>query len=101
MTDPPAAPTPEEITRFCAHNMLIRCSGTATRGYLTPVDCDCECHGMVRAAVAAERERCAKVNCVAIECPQCGAEPGDYCAKMYAVHEARWWAAIRAEVKDD
>ena len=49
----------------------------------------------IRAAVAANTERRAKVNCVAIECSECGAEPGDYCAKMYAVHEARWRAAIR------
>ena len=48
------------------------------------------------AAVEAATERCAKVNCVDIECPECGADPGDYCAKMYAVHEARLRAAIRA-----
>jgi len=50
----------------------------------------------VRAAVEVQREEDAKINCVVIECPECGAEPGDYCAKMYAVHEARYRAAIRA-----
>jgi len=55
----------------------------------------------LRAAVAAETERCARVDPQGIDCPICDAEAGWGCEPTSrfkgASHSLRWRAAIRKE----
>ena len=49
---------------------------------------------LVRVAVTAETERCAKIDPLLIACPSCHTEAGNYC-NNYCFHAPRWRAAVR------
>lgn len=51
----------------------------------------------IRAAVEAERERCAATDPYKIECPLCKARAGYACINSDTAHPARWVAAIRGQ----
>ena len=60
----------------------------------------------IRAAVAAENERCAKIDPLDTKCPACDAEEKEHCTpdgteRIFESHGSRWGAAIRRGAEDD
>ena len=102
--------TPEERAEFLAERLGRYSAGWLRLKQIVCIDAMRQQKGIItaeiRAAVAAETERCAKDPEMLVSCTDCGAQVGSGCVDtdpdgmgdfIHASHDVRWEAAIRAE----